>query len=394
MAEPDISNGLEVGDVDVGRGWARKHSSKDTFGFEGDGALVLKGQGAQPRGARDLDWFRVTRGSGGGRRTIERVTNFRARLEGSTKRDGDRLFEEVGAHGGAPGSDANGIDRGVCVPLAELRQFVLEADGGREIFFEMFDDLFGVEIGGEIAGGIVTGMGIGHIACKNAAEAGGFHRFQAHRFSKETNLCVEADIDKMGEAVFLADRVDFSLSVRHEIVRANAQVWMHAVPTVVHSTAFASAGAATGVGRGWAGDVDDIGDSDFGESEDGFALRITDIIVDDVAGAEHDGHAKFAGGIQGFVDPGHESIDTHGGGFAPVEIPDVDSDHADFLWIDFLWFGSDSAGDGIAGLKVEGERGRSERKQESNEGGQISEGAPGGSRRIHGDGKLCADGSD
>src|SRR5262249_37076882 len=144
--------------------------------------------------------------------------------------------------------------------------------------------------------------------------------FQSHRFAKQTNLGMKSDVNQVGKAALLANRIHLSLRVGHQVRVADVQCGMHAVPTVIDYTSLATTSAAAGIGHGRTSDVHHRGNGDFGQSKDRFALRVTDVIVHHVAGAEHHRHAERAGGVESFVHARHDCIHAHGCCFAPMKI--------------------------------------------------------------------------
>ena len=128
---------------------------------------------------------------------------------------------------------------------------------------------------------------------------------------------------------------------------------VHAVPTVVHRAAFASAGAAAGIRHRRTRDVHHGRHGHLRQGEDRFALRVADVVIHHVARAQHHRHAQRAGGVERLVHARHDGIDAHGRRLAPVKVPDIHGDDADVLRIDLLGGQEDLAGGRVAGLEGE-----------------------------------------
>ena len=158
---------------------------------------------------------------GRGGRAIQRVANFRSGLQRCRQGHGDGLLEEVGTQSGAPRRDAHRVHHPVLAPAAEPGQFLLKVDRRSQVLLEMSHHLLGVEVGCEIAGRIVAGVRIGHVAGQHTLETGRLHRAQAHGLAQQADLGVEPDINEVGQAVLLAQRVHLGLRVRHPVVAAN-----------------------------------------------------------------------------------------------------------------------------------------------------------------------------
>jgi hypothetical protein len=170
------------------------------------------------------------------------------------------------------------------------------------------------------------------------------------------------------------------LGVRHQINVPDAKVRVHAVPPVVDGAPLASAGAAASVGHRRAGDFDNLGHRDFGQGEDRLTLGPSDVIIDHVAGTEHDGHAEVAQGVECPIHAGNDGVDAHGGGLAPMEIPDIDHHDTDAFGIEGFDLRSDLSGGWIAG--PEGPRDRFGGTSDGDQGGADQEEKGRGASRL------------
>ena len=218
--------------------------------------------------------------------------------------------------------------------------------------------LLGVEVGGEIAGRIIAGVGIGHVAGQHALQASRLHRSQPHGLAQQTHLSVKAHVDQVRESILLAERVHLGLRVGHPIVGADDQVRVHAIPTVITAATFSTAGASPGIGHRRAGDVHRSRHGHLGQIEHTLPLGISHVVVHDITRAKEDRQAHFAGRSQSLVDARHEGIHPHGGGLAPVVVPDVYRYHADARRIHLLVSDIGFARLGIAGLQAPADRDR------------------------------------
>ena len=144
---------------------------------------------------------------------------------------------------------------------------------------------------------------------------------------------------------------------------------MHAVPAIIDETSFRAARATAGIGRGRTHHFQHLRDGNQGHGEDPFALRETHVIIHDIARTEHHRHAQGAGARQRLIDPGDDGIHPHGGGFAPVVVPDIHGNDAHMAGIHALRCGRNLTAHGIAGLEGQFDlRGREPAGDEQQEG--------------------------
>ena len=352
MAETHAADGHQLRQRHVRPGRRRAVAGEHALGFETHRASFLERRGPHPRGLRNLERSGVFWGSGRGCRTIQCVADLRPRLQRGRKRHGDGTLEDMRPHAGSPGGDAHRIHHPVLLPSPEPRQLLLERDGGRQVLLEVRHHLLGVEVRREATGRVVARMGIGHVAGQHALEARRLHGAQTHGFAQQAHLGVEADVDQMGQAVFLAEGVDLGLRVGHPIVRADHQVRMHAVPTIMDAAPLGPAGAAPGIGHRRAVHRHHRGHRHLRQLEHRLPLRSPDIIVHHIARTQEDRHAQIASRREGLVDPRHEGIHPHRGRLAPVEVPDVHRHHPDARRVDHLVGHPDPARLGIPCLQA------------------------------------------
>ena len=254
---------------------------------------------------------------------------------------------------GTPRSDSHRVNWLSRIPKVELFQFPLQMNCRSEVPLKVLDDLFCIEVRRELSGWVIAGMSIRHVSGQHALQSSAFHGPQAHWLAEQADLGVEANINQVRQASLLADCVDFGLGVRHPVVFADLKSRVHAVPAVITRAAFPSASAPPSVRNGRARDIDDFRDGTDLQRKYRLTLGQTDVIVDHVAGAEHHGHPQRSGCCECPVDSGYECINPHGGGLAPVMVPNIDCDHAYLGGVDLLPDGMQFSSDGVTCLEFQ-----------------------------------------
>ena len=228
-------------------------------------------------------------------------------------------------------------------------------NSGSQVFLEVGHNLIGIQVGREIPGWIIPWMGVGHVARQHAIQTRRFHGSQSHRLTQQANLRVESNVNQVRQPLLLADGVDFSLRVRHQVALANRQRRMHAVPSVITRASLPAASAAAGIRNRRTGHIHHLRHRHRRQGKDSFTLGEPRIVFHHITRTQHDRHTQPPGRLQRLVDSRHKGVNPHRRCLAPVIVPHIHRNHPNALRIDFLLRQHDLARDRIAALQFKGQ---------------------------------------